>query len=510
MSRVALSGAVAVIGLLVLGLILGFLELEPREAVLTVAALGTYGVAFATRRPLPVLLFAWVLALTYGKAFFVYPSADSPDFHGIYWIYSDVFLSGVLLIWFRRGPSSKPSGWMPGRAVWPWLLPLVLAAALSTLAAIRSDWALFDLLRIFKLVLVVACLRANLGVSEWWACVNGLVVGTAGQGVLSIMQVALKNTSGGLLGMLGIGDAAQAAQAQVQTQAMQGAMGGWFRAYGTIGHPANLAAYFLFTVPVLLGLTFTVRRPGQRLLSACALIIGLAGLACTQSRGPWMFGAVQIAILLIALVFYKLTSARAVIAISGIALLLAAGVGYRFEDFIVERFNRDYDDSVKLREGDNLTALRIFADSPLVGVGPNNYSAKILDYDPSWSWAFQGVADFQRQFKTRLFVAPHDLYAFLLAEMGILGLLGFLILIAGCVWLGYCGARDSNGPEKAVCIGLILGIFGQLAQSAINFSLWVDPLFYTLALCAALLARAPLAGTQPVAIPAQERSYAAV
>src|SRR5580658_6127156 len=102
MSRVALAGAVAVIGLLVLALILGFLELEPREAVLTVAALGTYVVAFASRRPLPVLLFAWVVALTYGKAFFVYPPADSPDFHGIYWIYSDVFLLGVLLIWFRR------------------------------------------------------------------------------------------------------------------------------------------------------------------------------------------------------------------------------------------------------------------------------------------------------------------------------------------------------------------------------------------------------------------------
>lgn len=496
MRRTALAVAVVLVGLLVLALLLLFLQMEAREAVLASAALGAYGLAFASRRPVPVLLFAWVVALTYGKAFFLYPAPDNPDFHGIYWIYSDVFLMGLLLIWLRRARRCKPSAWAPGRAVWPWLLPLVLAAALSTIAAIRSDWALFDLLRIVKLVLVVACLRANFGIAEWWACVAGLAAATAGQGILSIMQVALKNTSAGLLGMVGIGGAAQTAQAQAQTQAMQGAMGGWFRAYGTIGHPANLASYFLFTIPVLLGLTFTVRKPFHRLLAASAFMIGLAGLACTQSRGPWMFGAVEIAIMLIALVFSKLTSARVIVAISGLGLLLTAGVAYRFSGFIVERFNRDYDDSVKLRDRDNLTAMHIFADSPLVGVGLNNYSAKILEYDPQWAWAFGDAADFQRQFNSRMFVAPHDFYAFLLAEMGILGLLGFVILVVGFLWLGYCGARDSTGPEKAVCIGLILGLFGQLAQSAINFSLWVDPLLFTLALSAALLARAPLTAAE--------------
>ena len=205
-----------------------------------------------------------------------------------------------------------------------------------------------------------------------------------------------------------------------------------------------------------------------------------------------MFGAFEITAMLIALVFYRLVSARAIIILSGIGLLLSAGVLYRFKDSIIERFNRDYDESVELRDRDNATAMQIFADAPLLGVGLNNYSAEILDYDPQWSWAFQDANAFQRQFKSRMFVAPHDLYAFLLAEIGLLGLLSFLILVAGICWLGYRAITESPGPQKAVSIGLILGLIGQLAQSAINFSLWVDPLLFTLILTAALVARAPL------------------
>jgi O-antigen ligase len=462
-------------------------ELSPRNFVLVVACLIGLAAAALSSRPRCVLLFAWIVTLTYGKAFFFFPNDSDTDFMGVYGILSDVFLIVLLADWMRARPSKVPPHW-GGRRAWLWFAPFLAAALLATLTAAKVDWALVEFYRLAKLLVVLIYLQHNLHTEEWWACVAGLGSATSAQALLSILQVALGKTSGGIVGLIGGGG--ESAEAAAQASAMQGAMGGWFRAYGTIGHPANLATYFLLTIPILLGVSFALKGKWQfwGLVSA---VLGMAGLACTQSRGPWMFGAVQIGLVLIGLVLFRVLAANRAVILVGLCAAIALLLAVRFQQFISDRFSRDYNESVELRTRDSHTAFMIFSQHPYLGVGLNNYATKILEFDPEWDWALAGAADFQKQFDSRVFVAPHNFYMFLLAETGFVGLLGFATWMAGIAWVGLMALKNTQGPVKMVCFGTLLGMGGILAQSAVNFSLWVDPILFTTALAAALLATAP-------------------
>jgi O-antigen ligase len=462
--------------------------LSARNGILLLLVMGVLAVAAMSRRPKSVLLFAWIVALTYGKAFFIIQDQSPSGFQGIYWILGDPFLVVLIAMWIFAPRTSGPGPALTGQRLWPWVLPFLAAAFISTLGAARPDWALFELVRILKLVLLVFYLRSNLGEEEWWACVAGLGFSTVAQAILSILQVTLKSTSGGIVGLITGG--AESAQAVAQAEAMQGAMGGWFRAYGTIGHPANLATYFLLTIPVLLGVSFALRGRA-RFWAAVSAILGLAGLACTHSRGPWIFGIVQVGVVAVAMVLFRIVSVKRMLVLAGLAAAIALLLVIRFENFVVERFSRDYSESVDLRSRDNHTAFLVFSDSPFTGVGLNNYATKILEYDPQWDWGLAGAADFQKQFDTRVFVAPHNFYMLILAEMGLVGLLSFAVFILGTLWVGIRAVRQSSGAVKVAMFGLILGILGALVQSAVNFSLWVDPLLFTFALGAGMLANSP-------------------
>jgi len=210
MTKLFLFAAAVLIGIASFFAAMLAVGLDLRNLVLTCLVVSGLAVAWVSGYARPVLLFLWVVALTYGKAFFVYPGEEVNDFHGIYWILADIFFGALLLLWARgRGENT-----VPGRPLWPWFVPFVLASALSAVLAARSDWALFDLLRIFKFGLVLAYLRTNANSLEWWAAVAGLGFATIAQASLSVLQVALRNTSAGILGALGMGGGEQ-----VQAQA---------------------------------------------------------------------------------------------------------------------------------------------------------------------------------------------------------------------------------------------------------------------------------------------------
>jgi O-antigen ligase len=416
---------------------------------------------------------------------------------GLYGILSDVFLIALLAYWLLAPRRVQDTPRLGEVRIWPWFLPFLAAALLSTLMAARVDWALVEFSRLVKLLVILVYLQFNLNVDEWWACVAGFGVATSAQAALSILQVALGKTSLGIVGLIGGGG--ESTEAAAQADAMQGAMGGWFRAYGTIGHPANLATYFLLTIPILLGLAFalTGKRKWLALVSA---VLGMAGLACTQSRGPWMFGAVEIVVVLIGLVLFRILAANRAVILVGLCAAVALLLTVRFQQFISDRFSRDYTESVELRTRDTHTATMIFSEYPYVGVGLNNYAAKILEFDPQWDWALAGAAEFQKKFDSRVFVAPHNLYMFLMAETGFFGFFGFVIWVAGILWIGIRATVRTQGPVKMIAFGIVLGTLGILAQSAMNFSLWVDPILFTLALAGAMVATAP--GSHSIPAPA--------
>ena len=73
----------------------------------------------------------------------------------------------------------------------------------------------------------------------------------------------------------------------------------------------------------------------------------------------------------------------------------------------------------------------------------------------------------------------------------VVGLAAFVILVIGALAAGVSAVWKTEGVWAAACAGLLVGITGQLLQQTMDFSLWVDPAWYTFALMIALLGTAP-------------------
>jgi len=84
-------------------------------------------------------------------------------------------------------------------------------------------------------------------------------------------------------------------------------------------------------------------------------------------------------------------------------------------------------------------------------------------------------------------------------ETGILGLLAFLVFVTGGLTAGVRSVVRSMGERQAVCLGLVIGMLGALAEQMVDTPLWVDPVLYTFTLYIGLLSLAPplLAASTP-------------
>src|SRR5205809_2013200 len=110
-------------------------------------------VAVVSRRPKLVMLFAWVVSLTYNRQYFSFDAiAGDNGAQGPYWIVADVFLLLMVAIWAYEVAIRKSVQRAQGLAVYPLFLPFALAGALSALGADRPDWTLYELIRAAKVV----------------------------------------------------------------------------------------------------------------------------------------------------------------------------------------------------------------------------------------------------------------------------------------------------------------------------------------------------------------------
>lgn len=439
-----------------------------------------------TKQPRAVLLFCWLATLPYNRMYFSFDGIfGNNGSQGPYWVPADVFLLALLGLWLYEIVVLKRPQRPIGRSVIPWAIPFAVAGLISALGAERVNWGFFELGRMLKVAIVLIYLRYNLRPLEWWTCIGAIGFNISFQAALAFLQMALKRTTG-LLSMFGGGGPdAQTVEFGLAS------MGGWIRAVGTIGHPSNLASYFLILVPVYLALGLTLRLPRLRLICAAVGLAGLGGLACTLSRWPWALAAGQTVALLVLLTWMHRLPARRTLGMSIVAAFLGAMALLPLTDFIYKRITSDLKDSLDFRAKDTRIALQIFSESPLTGVGLNNYSVHLLKYDPEARWAIENEDIARTAMNVRVFVALHNFYLFLLAETGLIGLVGIIFLFLGVVIIGVRAVHETRGDMQAACLGLLLGVIGVFAQGFVDFSLWVDPVLYTFVAAVALMAAAP-------------------
>jgi O-antigen ligase len=237
------------------------------------------------------------------------------------------------------------------------------------------------------------------------------------------------------------------------------------RAFGSFGEPNPFAAYFEFSVPVLIALSVQhFRFSLDRLVILLGAISGVLGLALTQSRGGYLGFAASIAVVL-CLSGGTVRKVGTVAGLIGIAAIILSPFGGRLRDGLqipmlngapVQVTTDNF--AAQERAAHWGAAVRMAESSPYLGIGAGNFNERYREMTPAWRFRIpRGHA--------------HSNYLQALGQAGLFGLiayLGLLLAVSTMVLrkLRFFADRDSRamtiGVAGVTSALLVHGLFDYL------------------------------------------------
>ncbi|HUF76929.1 MAG TPA: O-antigen ligase family protein [Longimicrobiales bacterium] len=255
-----------------------------------------------------------------------------------------------------------------------------------------------------------------------WAAV-GVVIASVMLALLALVQAGTGNYEQDFMGLAE--RSLEHLDEPGRTAAPESQMGLEDRAYGPVGDPNRFAQMLMMALPIALVLGMTAKSRLGSLLAFGSVLAVLGGIFVTYSRGAFL----TLAVLVVLMVPMRLMSARKLIALTVVAVLLAPIVAPGYTQRMVsiggvaELFGSseaEADGATEGRTTEMLAALAAYTDHPVLGVGPGQY----LHY---YSVYYQGLPEIS----IRAIPEPrraHSLYLELGAELGTIGLVAFLAI----------------------------------------------------------------------------------
>ncbi len=267
------------------------------------------------------------------------------------------------------------------------------------------------------------------------------------------------------------------------------------RIFSTLGQANNLAAFLVLTIPCL-GVLIVVGGRVLRMLAAATLLIALAALALTLSRGGYLglLAGLVAMIAVVASLTARVSPAvrnrsarvdrrwvRGGLLLFGAAIVVILVVPPAREQAVrvVQRgasvvSGRDSSSEAHL----DLWAvgLRITLDHPLLGTGPDTYAVEFPRYRdvvlPPERAAV--LSKFRPE-------SPHNVYLAISSGLGLPALVAYLALIGLALISAARTVRGSTGPTRILAVALIGAIVGHLVSDAfMTAELTGSWLFWTL------------------------------
>ena len=225
--------------------------------------------------------------------------------------------------------------------------------------------------------------------------------------------------------------------------------GEYVRAVGTFGAEQVMALGSLvgYGIVVTLGLGLAVHGRARLAFVATAALLTLA-LALSLSRGAWI--ATACAVLMVLFVFSWRLGTAALATAAFVLAVLAAGAGPQ-SSAVDGRFTSiassgsHPDRSVRDRYALWSTAVDIWADHPVVGVGLKDFARFRDTYAPMSLSAGSDVDDLTAGFRRQPLLSAHNQYLMVLSEQGSVGILSFGSLL-GTLTVGAFRRRPVSSP----------------------------------------------------------------
>jgi O-antigen ligase len=256
------------------------------------------------------------------------------------------------------------------------------------------------------------------------------------------------------------------------------------RVQGSFDHPNFYSVYLIALIPLAAAIALSRGVPTRlRRLAGVAVALALTGLVFSYSRGA-IIGLVVGALAWV----FLLRPGRVTLLATVLAVLTVvaapASLKARFDPGTAR-------DDAGLREALWQAAYDMGKREPLLGVGPNNFSV-----------AYERLVNRRGDAEERPlldqgegFVLPssgHNVYLNTLAEQGVLGLLGLLVLAAAVVPLLYAGRRASDPLGRAICGGVGAGAAAWAVRGMFDAGLYGDvivPAAALVAICVVIVTR---------------------
>jgi O-antigen ligase len=406
-----------------------------------------------------LVLFVLALPVWIGKHLDYHPSPYGISTFGFPIHLSLLPLTALYVIWAGRRALGEETVPLSTRGLWP-LAGVFAAAAISVLGATDQRFAAYDLFALFTSMLIFLYAASEIRQRRELRLVLALLIFSAAvQGVIALAQ----HLTGSTLGLDFFG-ADKKLYGYVGLEAVS-------RVGGLAGHPNNLALFVDLTLPLSLSLLVCPMRGGLRFFLAAAIFLQLVGLSVTFSRGG-IIGA-GLAILCLA-VFHgarRVGLIRAFFVTTAGALLLAGLLTLVPNPLVkgLTRTERTVHGRVLLTE----IAVTLIQHNPLFGVGLNNYTHASRQYD------------FTREQIVTAWNSPvHNLFLFIAGEIGLVGLICFVIFLLRALTALIPALRSPDPFILSVGGGLFFGLVAFLIHAQVDYSVWTQnrPLWFCLGL----------------------------
>jgi hypothetical protein len=249
--------------------------------------------------------------------------------------------------------------------------------------------------------------------------------------------------------------------------------------------------HLIMGLPLAAALLTHALRASQRavgIIWGSSILALLAGVYLTQSRGTFLAAA-------IAMMLWFLVSERSVRRWGMVSLPLAAGlvlvpgVGDRlhkmFQEISSGQTSGHVDPSLLGRLAAQEQAGLMWQERPFFGFGPGTFPRQVVNFAGRVVTAVLDAPD-----------GAHNTYLSLAAESGLLGILGWVVMVVGFVALLVLrNTADPRSPDRVLVAALVAAIIGWSVSSA-----WLHlSYFRTLAVVLAMVAAVAPAWPVPAA-----------
>jgi O-antigen ligase len=253
-------------------------------------------------------------------------------------------------------------------------------------------------------------------------------------------------------------------------------------------HPNELGA--LLVVAIVLATALAAVREWDKLVRAtafCAAVLCAVAVYLTESRGALLLGLGSA--LLIAPFFAGRGRRAAAATLAVLAVLLSVG----WFTFAASAQARHRIMHPAARGGEGRADLwkmgrRMVAAHPLIGVGAGNFSVTSVDY------LLRPGATVDDQYIVDRPLVPHNIYLNVLSELGIVGLVLFLVILAStlrcALEAAHVFARRGDPTLELLARALFIALVALLVADSVSSQLYNKELWFLLALAPAIRALA--------------------